>query len=102
MPSGRVSPSPGNAVETSRTPAFAKPATNAGAMSYVPESPRTRTVWGTNGGGAGSVVTTAASDASVDAGTSGAGEVVAGAVVTDDGGAGVDVDVEGAATTRGF
>src|SRR5947208_11225769 len=88
--SGRVNPSPGYAAETRRTPAFANPATNAGVMSYVPESPSTSTVWGTNGVGTGSVVTTAAADASLDAGVSSAGEVVTGAVVTDDGGSGAD------------
>src|SRR5436190_12238771 len=97
--SGRVSPSPGYAAEMRRTPALAKPATNPGAMSYVPESPRTRTVCGTNGVGGGSVVTTSAAGGALDGGT-GAGAVVADDAGADDAGTDVEVDVDAARSFR--
>src|SRR4051812_27023471 len=43
--SGRLRPSPGNAVDTTRVRLSANPAARAGEASYVPESPMTSTVF---------------------------------------------------------
>src|SRR4051794_22989979 len=56
IPGGCVSPTPGNAWDTTVAPPALSPETSAGTASYIPESPRSRTVCGNDADARGAAV----------------------------------------------